>query len=249
MTVAIGQLGQLTRSAFGLPPAAPAQESGSQFDIALQAALGTENSETNLLDGKPISTIELTKMLQEHVRYLKGQKQGRRLDLSFRRLSGLTLPNINLQDSELRGSLWRNCTLNGSIMRGANLFCADFTGAKLVGCDFQKADLRGARFDGANLSDAVFDGCDCREGIMFVASGGGFHDVHKERDARAASFNGAMLARSSFCSADLSGCDFRKSKAEDTRFDKANLAEANFAQAKVVRAEFGGANLAGAEFS
>ena len=243
-------LGQLTRSAFGLPPTAPpAQDSGSQFDIALQAALTSEAAETNLFDGKPISPVELTKMLQEHTRYLKGQKQGRRLDLSFRRMSGMVLPNLNLQDSELRGSLWRNCTLNGSILRNANLFCADFTGAKLVGCDFQKADLRGARFDSANLTDAQFDGSDCREGVMFVASGGGLLDVHKERDARAASFAGANLLHSSFASADLAGADFRKAQAEETRFDKANLADANFAQAKVIRAEFNGADLSGAEFT
>ncbi|MEI6557200.1 MAG: serine/threonine-protein kinase [Rhodospirillaceae bacterium] len=244
-------LDQLTRTAFGLPPVPqPVPDSNSQFDAALQAATAAPSGDGDMFDGKPINTIELSKLLQEHARYLKGQKQGRRLDLSFRRLSGLVLTNLNFQDSELRGSLWRNCTLNGSNLRGANLFCADFTGAKLVGCNFQKADLRGTRFDGANLSEASFDGSDCRDGVMFVASrGGGLLDVHKERDARAASFNGANLMRTSFCSADLAGADFRKARAEETRFDKANLADANFAQAKVIRAEFDGANLAGAEFT
>ncbi len=243
-------LGQLTRTAFGLPATAPAApDSNPQFDAALQSALAAEGANGDLFDGKPISAPELSKLLQEHTRYLKGQKLGRRLDLSFRRMSGMVLPNLTLQDSELRGSLWRNCTLTGTNLRGANLFCADFTGAKLVGCNFQKADLRGTRFDGANLTEAVFDGADCREGIMFVASGGGLLDVHRERDARAASFNGAMLARSSFCSADLSGVNFKKARAEDTRFDKANLANANFSEAKVIRAEFSGANLSGAEFT
>ena len=243
-------LSQVTRTAFGLPATPPpASETGSQIDAAIQAAIAAEGESGDMFDGKPITTTELSKALQEHARYLKGQRQGRRLDLSFRRLSNMVLPNLNLQDSELRGSLWRNCTLNGSNLRGANLFCADFTGAKLIGCDFQKADLRGTRFDGANLTEAAFDGADCREGVMFVASGGGLLDVHKERDARAASFAGANLMRSSFVSADLGGANFAKARAEETRFDKANLAEANFSQAKVIRAEFGGANLAGAEFT
>ena len=242
-------LSQVTRTAFGMPATAPpAPDTGLQMDAAIQAAIAAEGGD-NMFDGKPIGPAELSKALQEHLRYLKGQKQGRRLDLSFRRMSGMVLPNLNLQDSELRGSLWRNCTLNGSSLRGANLFCADLSGAKLIGCDFQKADLRGARFDGANLTDAAFDGADCREGVMFVASGGTLLDVHRERDARAASFAGANLARSSFVSADLAGVNFRQARAEETRFDKANLVDANFGQAQVIRAEFGGANLARAEFS
>ena len=243
-------LDQLTRTAFGAPPASSPPDSGSQIDAAIQAAIAAESGgEGDMFDGRPIGTAELSKALQEHQRYLKGQRQGRRLDLSFRRMTGMVLPNLNMQDSELRGSLWRNCTLNGTNLRGANLFCADFTGAKLVGCDFQKADLRGTRFDGANLTEAMFDGADCREGIMFVASGGGLLDVHKERDARAASFAGATLMRSSFVSADLGGVNFAKARAEDTRFDHANLADANFSQANVIRAQFGGANLSGAEFN
>ena len=212
--------------------------------------VGQGKEEGQRVDGRLVSAADLARMVREHGRFLKGQSNGRRLDLSFCRLSGLSLTGLNLQQSELRGALFRGSDLSGSNLREANLFCGDFTNAQLVSCNFQKADLRGARFEGANLTDAKLDGADCRDGVLFVQQrGGGLLDLQRERTARAASFNGAVLERSSFCAADLSGADFRKARAVETRFERANLAAADFAEAKVVGAVFAGANLEGTEFT
>ncbi|MEI6986910.1 MAG: serine/threonine-protein kinase, partial [Rhodospirillaceae bacterium] len=234
------------------PPGSPA----AGMTVSFEGTRGVRNqprpvtNDGELFEGKAISVIDLARMLQEHSRFLKGQSNGKRIDLSFRRLSGMSLAKANLQDSEMRGALLRDCDLSGANLRGANLFCADMTGAKLVGSNMERADLRGAKFEGANLTDASLDRADCREGVLFVQQrGGGLADVHKERLNRAATFSGAVLQRSSFCSADLQGTDFRNAKAIEANFEQANLAAADFAGAKLVKATFAGANLDGAEFT
>ena len=118
---------------------------------------------------------ELNRMLRAHALWRAGNPKGRRIDLRYRDLSGLSfagadctyalLTDANLANTNFAGT---NCTRAN--FTGADLTCTDFTGtnctrANFTGADLTCTDFTGANFTGAeliraNFTNATFTGAD-----------------------------------------------------------------------------------------
>lgn len=96
----------------------------------------------------------LGKILRAHERWLRGEEDGTRVDLSHAKLYSAYLYRSNLREADLcyadlrrtnlcKADLYR-ANLHGSDLRGANLRGANLSGSDLRGADLQGADLRGA---------------------------------------------------------------------------------------------------------
>lgn len=84
---------------------------------------------------------ELKKVIELHKKWLKGEENGVRANLS-----GADLRDANLSGAYLSGANLSGADLSGANLRGADLRCAYLSGANLKG-----VDLRGAYLSGANL--------------------------------------------------------------------------------------------------
>ena len=86
---------------------------------------------------------DLAETLKLHKKWLGGEKEGIRANLSEANLSGADLRGADLSGADLRG--------------------ADLSGADLSGADLREANLSGADLREANLSEANLSGADLRE--------------------------------------------------------------------------------------
>jgi hypothetical protein len=102
-----------------------------------------------------ISEQELKDRLEKHGKYLRGEEDGSKANLSGADLSGANLYGANLSRANLSGA-----DLSGANLYGANLSRANLSGADLYGADLYGADLSGANLYGANLSRANLSGAD-----------------------------------------------------------------------------------------
>ena len=91
---------------------------------------------------------DLAETLKLHKKWLGGEKEGIRADLS-----GADLSEADLSVADLSGADLSEADLSG----------ADLSGANLSGADLSEADLSGADLSGANLSGADLSGADLRE--------------------------------------------------------------------------------------
>ena len=82
-------------------------------------------------------SIDLKEVLRLHERWINGDKDGRRADLS----------DANLRYADLRGADLGRAYLSGADLRGADLRGAYLRGADLRGADLRDADLSCATFD------------------------------------------------------------------------------------------------------
>ena len=97
---------------------------------------------------------ELAELLKRHKKYLYGEKDGKRADLSGADLSRADLSGANLSWANLS---WANLSWAADLS-GANLSGADLSGADLSWADLSGANLRFANLSGANLSGADLSG-------------------------------------------------------------------------------------------
>lgn len=234
-------------------PAQPGSGSGAGSPAVRFAPPGAllgsgagQRPDGNLAD-IPIATI--AEALRKHQRYLDGKRDGVRLILSMRNLSGLSLTGRSFTRAELVGCSFAGSNLRGANFRETNLFCADFRYADIRGADFRKADLRGARFDHANLGDALFDKADCREGLLFVQkSPGNYVDSAGEMDRVAASFVRTNLAAASFRGTDLTRAKLMGAVLDQASFAGAVLDQADLSKAHLRATDFENASLSDALF-
>lgn len=84
---------------------------------------------------------------------------------------------------------------------GQDLVRAEFSNARLINANFSGADLRGAVFNGAVLKGANLHGVDFSDGIAYIS------DL-SETDLSDAILTAAMLLKSSFRDANVTGADF-----------------------------------------
>ena len=70
---------------------------------------------------------------------------------------------VNLRDSDLRGSNLRGSDLSGSDLRGSNLSGSDLKGSDLSGSDLRGSDLRDSDLRGSDLSGSDLRGSDLRD--------------------------------------------------------------------------------------
>ncbi len=102
----------------------------------------------------------LLRTLTAHHRWLQGDRDGVRADLSDENLS-----NVNLEGRDLSHVSLANAKLSGARLRGAKLVGADLTGADLSGANLTNSNLSSASLTEANLieadlSSAVLQGAD-----------------------------------------------------------------------------------------
>jgi uncharacterized protein YjbI with pentapeptide repeats len=84
---------------------------------------------------------------------------------------------------------------------GQDLVKAEFSNARLANANFSGADLRGAVFNGSVLSQANLHGVDFSDGIAYLTDLGG-------ADLTDAILSSAMLLKSNFRNAKVTGADF-----------------------------------------
>ena len=89
---------------------------------------------------------ELKKVIELHKKWLKGEENGVRANLS-----GADLRDANLSGAYLSGANLSGADLSGANLRGADLRCAYLSGANLSGANLRDANLSGADLSGANL--------------------------------------------------------------------------------------------------
>ena len=94
---------------------------------------------------------DLAETLKLHKKWLGGEKEGIRADLSGADLSVADLSEADLSEADLRGA-----DLCGADLREANLRGADLREANLRGADLREADLSGADLSGADIDYAVW---------------------------------------------------------------------------------------------
>ena len=124
---------------------------------------------------------------------LKGEK--RRIDLTGTNLSGVELPEANLEkavfeESNLRGSNFLAANLGGAIFYKCNLQDAHFVKANLQRAVFEKANLQGAKLSLANLKEANLKECNLRGATLWYSD-----------------FTGANLQKANLQGANLQGAE------------------------------------------
>ena len=102
-----------------------------------------------------MNKTELSRVLESHRKWLSGEKDGVRADLS-----GVDLSGVDLSGVDLRGANLSRANLRDAVLRGANLSGTNLSGTNLSGADLSRADLRDADLSGAVLSGAVLRGAD-----------------------------------------------------------------------------------------
>ena len=104
--------------------------------------LDSDGGPSGMEDG--MTPVELMVVLEQHARYLRGQRGAARANLTMLNLSGMDLSQAQLKEAKLTGSNLNRCVLKG----------ADFSECDLFAIDLSGADLRGANLARAVLNDS-----------------------------------------------------------------------------------------------
>ncbi len=165
------------------------------------------------------SKINLKDILKKHEKWLKGDPDGVRADLSVADLSGANLIGADLSGANLIGA-----NLSVANLSGANLIEADLSGANLSGANLIVANLSEANLSGADLSVANLSGANLIGADLYVANLSGANLI-------VANLSEANLSEANLIGADLSGAD---------------LSVADLSEANLIGADLYGADLIGA---
>ncbi len=142
---------------------------------------------------RKIAKDELQEILEKHQKWLKGEREGIRADLSDANLRNADLRNANLRNANLwnanlsntdlsnadlrNADLWnanlsntdlRNANLRNANLWNANLWNANLWNANLSNTDLSNADLRNANLWNANLWNATNEFSHCPEEGSFI---------------------------------------------------------------------------------
>lgn len=177
---------------------------------------------------------EINQELVLHNKWLNRQG-GRRADLSFRDMSGMSVRKIRMTGAKLVGTNLAKADLSGCDLMGAELFGADLEGANLTGANLAGADFRGANLHRAVLTDCVLKGADFRTDS---AAAGALPQTPAHQGATI--MTEARLERAILCEANLTGCDM-----SGADLDGADLAGADLSCCVMIGVDMNGANLSG----
>lgn len=105
----------------------------------------------------------LNKVLELHKKWLNGEVEGVKADLSGVKLSGDNLSGANLSGANLKNANLSYANLSGTNLSHANLSYANLKGAYLKGANLTNANLHGTDLIHADLRDANLRGAniDC----------------------------------------------------------------------------------------
>ena len=151
---------------------------------------------------------QLSVVLEQHKKWLKGQADGQRADLRNADLSGADLSyanlrSANLSDANLSDANLRDANLHSADLIGANLRSADLRDANLSYADLSYANLRSANLSDANLSDA-----NLRDANLHSA------------DLIGANLHGANLSGADLSGANLHGANLRSANLRNAKHDQ-----------------------------
>lgn len=107
----------------------------------------------------------LLRTLTAHHRWLQGDADGVRADLSDENLS-----DVNLEGRDLSHVSLANAKLSGARLRGAKLVGADLTGADLSGANLTGSNLTSATLTEANLIEADLSSADLKGADLWRAN-------------------------------------------------------------------------------
>jgi len=91
--------------------------------------------------------MDLKLILEKHGKWLRGESDGERANLSEADLSEANLSGADLSGADLSGA-----NLSGANLSGANLSEADLSGANLSGANLSRANLSGAKTEKKYIS-------------------------------------------------------------------------------------------------
>lgn len=100
---------------------------------------------------------ELNVILESHKKWLIGDPDGVRADLSYQDLSTLTLTNANLTDAVCTGANFFEADVGGVNFQGADLKGACFKDCMVKNCNFLGANLINSDLRNTYLFDTRFD--------------------------------------------------------------------------------------------
>ena len=98
--------------------------------------------------------IDIKIKLELHLKWLRGEAGGERLNLSGQDLSAANLRRANLSAANLSAANLSAANLSDANLRLANLSDANLSDANLSAANLSDADLSAANLSAANLSDA-----------------------------------------------------------------------------------------------
>lgn len=150
-----------------------------------------------------MTNAEIKIILEEHCKWLEGNKNGKCADLTRADLRGANLIGANLSEANLTGADLSRANLSRANLSRADLDEANLNKANFKGADLGGANLAGADLVWANLSEANLAGAD----LMWA-------------DLMWADLTGADLTGADLMWADLSGAavDYPISCPEEGQF-------------------------------
>jgi uncharacterized protein YjbI with pentapeptide repeats len=176
-------------------------------------------------------------------------------------LRGVVISNFNLDDTDLRGSVFDNSDLQGTTLRNSDLTGVSFVTAQLSGVDFTNSKLidvkmHAAVLVNAHLADAVLSNIDFSE-ANFQQAQLSFLDCQKCNFAKV-DMSGADMDSANFSGSDFSGAVLREAnlanasmdgiKIDGAIFERADLTDASFKAISGEKASINGVSGKGANF-
>ena len=102
-----------------------------------------------------MTPVELMVVLEQHARYLRGQRGAARANLTMLNLSGMDLSQAQLKEAKLTGSNLNRCVLKGADFSECDLFAIDLSGADLRGANLSWSDMRPVSDHEAPIADSL----------------------------------------------------------------------------------------------
>ena len=147
--------------------------------------------------------MNIKKILNKHLKWLKDEEGGERANLYEANLSGANLDGANLYKANLVRANLSGANLDGANLDGANLVRANLSGANLDGANLYEANLYEANLYGANLSEANLSEANLRGANLSGANLSGANLVRA--NLYGANLDGASLIRANLYGANLYG--------------------------------------------
>ncbi len=207
-----------------------------------------------LADGTEISEGDLSKILEEHKKWLETDgKEGQRADLSWSNLIGSNLSEANLSEANLIGSNLSEANLYGANLSGANLSYTDLSYTDLSDANLSDAILFRADLSGAKIDDKTLITEKWRLVWEIVNQGKVGEDLSKAdlsyADLSKANLNEANLGEANLIGANLTGASLAYADLSKANLNEANLSGANLWWANLSEASLVGANLSEAKLN
>ena len=166
-------------------------------------SIGAKNQ---IVDRESKSIFSTNNLYEIVKKYVIGETDFQQIRLIKANLNHVTLKNINLSGSDLRGSSLQQVNFNGSILQKVNLNQANLENASLKATNLQSACLQKT-----NLRMAYLEGADLRHS-----------------DLREADLTGAYLIKAHLEGADLRGAKLNNCFLNGAFFDSSTRFDRNF---------------------